>query len=134
MVGFSEEYGSWNTPWMWRRALLAVSPRASSMLDPRKRMSPPVGLYSPSSSLPEVVLPDPVSPTGASVSPRLIDSDTPSTALRMVLPRPSDPWPTLKCLVTSLVSMIVSASGIGTLLDVRSQAEPAGSGAAVDVE
>src|SRR5215467_1638591 len=135
MVGFSDEYGSWKTPWICRRTLLAVSPRGSSMLDPRYRMSPPVGLYSPSSKRPKVVLPEPVSPTSASVSPRLIDSDTPSTAFNVARPRPIEPWPTLKCLVTSRVSMIGgSASDICMLLYMRSQPEPACARTAVDIE
>src|SRR5262245_28412730 len=153
MVGFSEEYGSWKTPWICRRTVWAVSPRWSSMLDPRYKMSPPVGLYRPRSSRPNVVLPEPVSPTRARVSPRLMASDTPSTALSTVRPRRSEPWPTLKYLVTSRVSIIgtsasatlsptpvpadaaTSASDIGPLgVHVGPQPESARAGAAVDVK
>src|SRR5215813_7151132 len=116
-------------------------------------MSPPVGLYRPSSRRPNVVLPEPVSPTRARVSPRLMASDTPSTALSTVRPRRSEPWPTLKYLVTSRVSIIgtsasatlsptpvpadagTSASDIGPLrVHVGPQPEPARAGAAVDVK
>ena len=34
IVGLSEEYGSWNTPWIWRRTCLAVTPLRSRMLRP----------------------------------------------------------------------------------------------------
>src|SRR6266576_6717430 len=78
-------------------------------------MSPDVGRYSPRISRPNVVLPDPVSPTSASVSPRLMASEIPSTALRVrCRPRPRPLWPTGKCLVTSTVSMTgTSAPGPG---------------------
>src|SRR5215472_2475486 len=121
------------------------------MLDPRYRMSPPVGLYRRSSRRPNVVFPEPVSPTSASVSPRRIDSDTPSTALSTFLVRRSEPCPTLKYLVTSRVSMsgtsagttwsllrtvaARSASDIGSLgFHVCAQPEPPGARPAVDVE
>src|SRR5690348_14501091 len=69
-------------------------------------MSPLVGRYRPSSSRPKVVLPEPVSPTRARVSPRRMARDTPSTALSVGLAWPGTLAPALKCLVTSRVSMI----------------------------
>src|SRR5690242_3357389 len=69
-------------------------------------MSPLVGRYRPSSSRPKVVLPEPVSPTRARVSPRRMARDTPSTALRVGFAWPGTLAPALKCLVTSRVSMI----------------------------
>src|SRR5215831_3826142 len=82
------------------------------MLVPRYRMSPDVGRYSPRMSRPNVVLPDPVSPTSASVSPRLMASEIPSTALRVGRRRPGPPWPVAKYLVTSMVSMIGTSSAM----------------------
>src|SRR5690348_5125919 len=69
-------------------------------------MSPLVGRYRPSSSRPKVVLPEPVSPTRARVSPRRMARDTPSTALSVGLAWPGTLAPALKCLATSRVSMI----------------------------
>src|SRR5438128_1294163 len=74
-------------------------------------MSPLVGRYRPSSSRPKVVFPDPVSPTRASVSPRRMASETPSTALsvaraRPVAVQPDAARPAEKYLQTSRVSMI----------------------------
>ena len=53
-----------------------------------------------------MVLPDPVSPTSASVCPRLIASEIPSTALSVARRPARPPWPVAKCLVTPTVSMI----------------------------
>src|SRR5215471_16955504 len=111
-------------------------------------MSPLVGWYRPSRSRPNVVLPEPVSPTSASVSPRRMVSDTPSTALTAGLARPLASRPAEKCLATSTVSMIgVSASWPGCAsctwlsavtglppVHVRLQREPAGVGAAVHLQ
>src|SRR5215470_2801955 len=120
------------------------------MLVPRYWMSPDVGRYRPSIRRPNVVLPDPVSPTSASVSPRLMASEIPSTALRVgCRPRPGPPWPTGKCLVTSIVSMIdtsapepragalpagLSAGTARPLAYLTVQREAPGVGAAVDVQ
>src|SRR5258708_31606171 len=73
-------------------------------------MSPLVGRYKPRRSRPKVVLPEPVSPTSARVSPRRIASDTPSTALSVGLARPRASRPAEKCLETSTVSMIGASS------------------------
>src|SRR5215469_6833417 len=111
-------------------------------------MSPLVGRYRPSRRRPNVVLPEPVSPTSASVSPRRIAGDTPSTALTVGLARPMPSRPAEKCLATSTVSMIgVSASWPGglswtwlsaatALPSARAalQREPAGVGAAIHLE
>src|SRR5712691_9357688 len=74
-------------------------------------MSPLVGRYRPSSSRPKVVFPDPVSPTRASVWPRRMASETPSTALsvaraRPVAVQPEAARPAEKYLQRSRVSMI----------------------------
>src|SRR3972149_463996 len=65
-----------------RRRMRRISPgfmRVSSC--PSKTTSPEVGLYSMRMTRPMVVLPQPLSPTSPSVSPRLISKLTPSTAL-----------------------------------------------------
>src|SRR5215831_2513694 len=110
------------------------------MLVPRYRMSPDVGRYSPRMSRPNVVLPDPVSPTSASVSPRLMASEIPSTALRVARRPPGRPWPVAKCLVTPTVSMIggpparLPAGTAGPAGHVVVQRVPPGVRAAVDLE
>src|SRR5215470_12478486 len=118
------------------------------MLVPRYWMSPDVGRYRPSIRRPNVVLPDPVSPTSASVSPRWIASEIPSTAFRVARRPPGPPWPVAKCLVTSTVSMIgrpaaagagappatLSAGTAGPVAHVVVQREPPGVRAAVDLE
>src|SRR3990170_258941 len=81
MRGFREAYGSWKIICM-RRRMRRISPgfmRVSSW--PSNMTSPEVGLYSMSMTRPRVVLPQPLSPTSPSVSPRLISKLTPSTAL-----------------------------------------------------
>src|SRR3984957_4789406 len=80
------------------------------MLVPRYRMSPDVGRYRPSSSRPKVVLPDPVSPTSASVSPRLIVNVTPSTARSSGRGRPGRAGPAWKTFIRSVVSRIGALS------------------------
>src|SRR5260221_10402956 len=111
-------------------------------------VSPVGGRYKPRRSRPEVVLPEPVSPTSARVSARWIVSDTPSTALSVGLARPRGSRPAEKCLETSTVSMIgassasracpasiwLSAVTALTSADVRVQREPAGVGAAVHLQ
>src|SRR5215472_8386102 len=145
IVGFSDEYGSWNTPWTCRRTARAVSLLRSRMLTPRYRMSPLVGVYRPSSRRPKVVLPEPVSPTSARVSPRRIVSDTPSTALSVGRARPIASRPAEKCLATCSVSMIGTSasaasaaaarlSAVTALPRVSLQGEPAGVGAAVHLQ
>src|SRR6266568_4647222 len=111
-------------------------------------MSPDVGRYRPRIRRPNVVLPDPVSPTRARVSPRLMASEIPSTALS-VGRRPTPPWPVAKCLVTPTVSMMGTPAGApgaggppaglaagtaGSLGHVVLQREPARVRAAVDLE
>src|SRR5262249_2809272 len=119
------------------------------MLVPRYRMSPDVGRYSPRISRPNVVLPDPVSPTSASVSPRLMASEIPSTALSVGRRRPATPCPVAKCLVTSMVSMIgtpssapgasgppagLAAGTAGSIGHLVAQRETPGVRAAVDLQ
>src|SRR5258706_15961120 len=110
-------------------------------------MSPLVGRYRPRRSRPKVVLPEPVSPPSARVSPRWIVSDTPSTALSVGLARPRGSRPAEKCLETSTGSMIgvsgswacpasiwLSAVTALTSADAAVQREPAGAGAAVRLQ
>src|SRR5580704_13898422 len=111
-------------------------------------MSPDVGRYRPSIRRPNVVLPDPVSPTSASVSPRLMAREIPSTALRLARRPPGPPWPVAKCLVTATVSMIggsaaagaaapparLSAGTAGPVTHMVVQREPPGVRAAVDLD
>src|SRR6266487_804215 len=112
-------------------------------------MSPDVGRYRPRISRPNVVLPDPVSPTRARVSPRLMASEIPSTALSVGRRPARPPWPVAKCLVTSTVSMIgtsaaapgvggppagLAAGTAGSFRHVVLQREPARVRAAVDLE
>src|SRR5437773_3796007 len=124
------------------------------MLVPRYLMSPDVGRYRPSIRRPNVVLPDPVSPTSARVSPRLMAREIPSTALSVARRPPGPPCPVAKCLVTLTVSMTgrpaagtgapptgtgappagLSAGTAGPVGHVVVQREPPGVRAAVDLE
>src|SRR3984957_548541 len=108
------------------------------MLVPRYRMSPDVGRYRPSSSRPKVVLPDPVSPTSASVSPRRIVSVTPSTARSSGRGRPGRAGPAWKTFMRAVVSMIGTVSlatdtGV-PFLRVGGERQPARVRAAVHLE
>ena len=91
-TGLSEVIGSWkiiemSLPRIWRSAC-GVS-RTRSMQAPvrrRKRIapetiSPPVMSVSRSNAIAETDLPEPLSPTSATVSPRAMCQETPSTAL-----------------------------------------------------
>src|SRR5436190_5837609 len=80
IVGFSDEYGSWKITWIRLRSSRADRSPWPSTLRPSKRMSPEVGFSSWSSRRPKVLLPEPLSPTRPSVSPRWIESETSSTA------------------------------------------------------
>src|SRR5580704_2548424 len=77
-------------------------------------MSPLVGRYRPSSSRPKVVLPEPVSPTRARVSPRRMASETPSIAFSVA--RPARVRPTEKYLETSRVSMIGGSAWLSVVM------------------
>ncbi len=83
-VGSSEPYGFWNTGWMRRRnakASLGVNFATSA---PSNSTTPEVGSSRPSTMLAAVDLPEPDSPTSASVCPRLSVKLTSSTALKSV--------------------------------------------------
>ncbi|MDT4862850.1 hypothetical protein FQZ97_975250 [compost metagenome] len=79
--GFRLAYGSWKIIWMRRRSL-----RPSGVLNaacascPSNSKPPRVGSYRPTSSRATVLFPQPDSPTSASVWPRGMSKDTPSTA------------------------------------------------------
>src|SRR3981081_1158176 len=113
-------------------------------------MSPLVGRYSPSRSLPKVVLPEAGSPTRARGSQGRMGRRNAATppACSVGLARPSPSRPAEKCLATSRVSMIgAAASGPASAASaglaavtalpsagVRLQREPAGVGAAVHLQ
>ena len=78
--GSSDPYGFWNTGCMRRRSL-KMSARDIPTADcPSMNTSPEVGFSSCSSIFATVDLPEPDSPTSASVLPRWIVKDTSSTA------------------------------------------------------
>ncbi len=81
-IGFSDEYGSWKigcTRWRNEVSCLPFSDATSS---PSKRMTPAVGSMTLSIMRAVVVLPDPDSPTIATVSPRGIANETSLTATK----------------------------------------------------
>ncbi|CAM5258617.1 hypothetical protein SVIOM342S_00828 [Streptomyces violaceorubidus] len=84
--GFSEPLGSWRTSWaLLRYALSARAEYARGA--PSKVTRPPVGLTRPSSERASVVLPQPDSPTSATISPGRMSRSTPSTARASAAPR-----------------------------------------------
>ena len=70
MRGLSEANGSWKTICMRRRSLRSGAPVRSVMSVPSNWTVPVVGSISRSTSRAVVDLPQPLSPTSASVSPR----------------------------------------------------------------
>ena len=80
--GFRLAYGSWKIICMRRRSARSRAGAASSAIVswPSNSTWPRVGAYSPTSSRATVLLPQPDSPTSASVRPRPIEKLTPSTA------------------------------------------------------
>src|SRR5262245_50777177 len=119
--GFSEENGSWNTIWTWRRYAFSCS-RSRLLIDrPSKTMSPDVGSSSFMIIRPVVVLPQPDSPTRPTVSPLLMSKVMPSTARTAPpAPPPKSPLRTGKCLTTFFTWM--RAGGAGVTLVLREQA------------
>ncbi len=105
MRGLSEANGSWNTTCISRRSRASAAGASSPMLRPSNSTSPALGSISRSSSRPSVDLPDPLSPTSASVSPGCTDSDTSSTA-RTTAARPNSPPPPPKCRLSPTASRI----------------------------
>ena len=88
--GFRLAYGSWKI--ICRRLRMARPPDSAMPARgwPSKRISPRVRPYSPTSMRATVDLPQPDSPTSASVSPRAMSKDTPSTARSMTLGLPDN--------------------------------------------
>src|SRR5262245_10577678 len=78
--GLSDANGSWKTACTERRYALSPSPPSWCRSWPSKRMTPPVGSSSRSTSFAVVVLPHPDSPTNPSVLPVGMTNETPSTA------------------------------------------------------
>ena len=87
-TGFSDPYGSWKTAWMSlvsARRLRGLSRVTSA---PSKVMVPEATGTSPSTALPSVDLPEPLSPTSATVSPGAMASVTSRSAVNGGLRRP----------------------------------------------
>ena len=95
MRGLSEPNGSWKMYWMWRRnsrSSDSSSDRTSTCRSPTENMMWPVSAFSPRMiSLLTVVLPEPLSPTTAKLSPRWIVNETSSTAVITTGSPPSRP-------------------------------------------
>ena len=72
--------GSWNTTWTRWRNVRSCETGTLSMRSPSSLTSPAVGSVRRRIALPTVDLPQPLSPTSESVSPRLMSKLTPSTA------------------------------------------------------
>src|SRR6266849_5304556 len=114
--GFSEEYGSWKIICICRRrGRSSRRPRAatSSTWPPaaRKRICPSVGARARRMQREVVVLPQPLSPTRASVSPRSTWKETSSTARTCATTRRSRPRRMGKCLRRLLTSSRRSVIG-----------------------
>ena len=94
--GFNEEKGSWKTICNRREYHVSSRPGTPGSTDsPSKRISPPVGGRSRTAMRANVDLPHPDSPTKPSVSPRRMESDTPSTARTSPRTLPSTPCRTV---------------------------------------
>ena len=95
MRGLSEANGSWKMIWISRRASRSASPSSANRSCPSSTRLAARSRAWPRSSctiaLPVVVLPQPDSPTSASVSPGAIVNDTPSTATKLPRTRCSRP-------------------------------------------
>jgi hypothetical protein len=78
--GFSEAKGSWKIICRRRRSGRSSRRDWPTSSCPSKRTLPPLAGSSCRIALPTVVLPQPDSPTSASVRPRASSSETPSTA------------------------------------------------------
>ena len=106
--GFSDEYGSWKIICMSRRSRFSGAPFAAVMSAPSNATLPLVGSSRRSMRRAVVLLPQPVSPTMPSVSPRRTSSETPSTAWTAPSPRPRTPRDSGKCLTRSRISTRLS--------------------------
>ena len=97
MRGFSDEYGSWKTICMSRRAARIRRRENASTFSPRNRTSPDVGSMRRRMQRPVVVLPLPDSPTRPNVSPSSMLKLTSSTARTTASPARKSPLPRAKC-------------------------------------
>src|SRR5581483_6309962 len=119
--GLSESNGSWKIIWISRRYgrtwhPLVLSSRSAS----RNRIDPAVGRLRPRTDLASVVLPQPLSPTTATISPASTCKSTPSTACTKPRGAPNQPAPTEK----RTSSPQISRSGGTTGLLVEPAARP----------
>src|SRR5947208_7351597 len=80
MRGFSESNGSWETSWTCRRRSRASFAGTPLISRPSKTIFPAVDDSRFMMQRATVLLPEPLSPTRPSVSPRAISKDTPLTA------------------------------------------------------
>ena len=136
-IGFRLEYGSWKIGCTrWRKSL--VSARLSDEMSlPSKRISPLVGSTTFSSIRAVVVLPEPDSPTIATVSPRGIASDTSSTATKSS-PRPRTGYTLVRFSISTMLSRSASplrarpASAAASARPRRGTPRAAGARAATD--
>ena len=79
--GLSEPYGFWNTIWISRLRRFRVAALACATSSPSISSEPAVGFSIRVRSRASVDLPDPDSPTTASVRPACNENDTPDRAL-----------------------------------------------------
>ena len=104
--------------WMSRRSRRYSRPLERARSLPSKLIEPDVGLSSPTSIRPIVVLPQPDSPTRPSVSPLRMSNDTSATALTAPTRRCSTPLVTGKsltrCLAESTTSPATAVAGAAT--------------------
>src|SRR5579864_1723784 len=98
---------------------------------PSKITSPDVGSSSRKTQRPIVVLPEPLSPTSPSVSPRRMANDTPSTALTSATWREKTPAVTGKYLRTSRTSRRTSPTAPGVVVGTTSPGVMLESGSAI---
>ncbi|MNT63533.1 hypothetical protein D3C72_2013580 [compost metagenome] len=78
--GFKLEYGSWKMVCTCRRNDISDAPASCSTSWPARWMRPEDGRTNPAMQRPNVLFPEPDSPTSASVLPGATDRLTPRTA------------------------------------------------------
>ena len=111
--GLRASNGFWNTSCAWRRKSRSRSPASPAIGAPAKVIAPPVGSTSFSIRRPNVVLPQPNSPTMATASPSPTSKLTPSSACTAgCAPRAISPSVrvTGKCFTTSRSSTSAAMS------------------------
>src|SRR5262245_35371827 len=106
---------------MRRRTLSNSAPRCGAMSCPSNTMRPAVGVSMRSTARPVVDLPEPLSPTRPSVSPRRMVKETPSTAFTLATWR----W-TMIPLVTGKCTFKSSTRRIGSVARVCGRASDIG--------